>query len=375
MCLTLPGVPLLAGAAPLGGDGTGSTFTGSPYVHRQDDIQAVIHLDEQPGCCGQPFWYYRPDRYIGRHRKFGGEHDLRYYQHYYPFDRDDYLRRTYPHTYSGQFGDPPGPDRLRGHFYYGPGYSPFSRDGGGYDTSPDAMYYPEFQGPGSPAPAPAAPQELQPRGPDIVVKPLPPAPGLPRRDRPDSQVFEALEAEAASAPHRQAELADYERAWRMLGSGRLSSSQYAFSSLALMRPDEGMPRAGYAISMALQGDFVQAVWGMRRAFRADRHWRLVVPENAAVEHRLHGLATRLGHDAPEGMTRTDAFFMLAAVHYLRRDFEAAEQAVMSAIERGDRDLSVLVLRSLIHRGDVQPRVPASPLGPGRPSRPRRELDA
>ncbi|MHC4910356.1 MAG: hypothetical protein ACYTF9_11595 [Planctomycetota bacterium] len=297
---------------------------------------------------GLTFDRYRPDRYIGNHRRHS-QSRLRYHSKLYPFDRGEYHRRTYPHTYRGSLGLPPREDKLTLRFFGGPGFSPYSR----YQHPEQEMYldryWEETENPTLPPLPPG-----QAIGMDDEPAPRPRAnPPLVRRPRPNVmprvRVSHDWGLEAPVPSAQEIEDSDYQRAWDKLASGDAESAQYAFAALALARPGRGLPKAGYALSMACQDDLHHAAWSMRRAFKVDADSIRNVPVDETLEIQLEKLLEAYG---PEGSTRVrpnDARFMTAAIHFMLKHETQAYDALREAIHGGDIDASTLMLLELMGR--------------------------
>jgi hypothetical protein len=307
--------------------------------------------------CGPPTWDPQLGWTYSRHPnrlRWQGQGDLRYHQHHYPYDRAEHLRRTYPHTYRGQFGLEPEAPRLNGRFWSGPGYSPFN------SAEPPPVLEPVT--PADPA-AEAPPGMVQ--APALPPRRLDP---VPDRARGGRELLEASRPSPDRALSRRRG-GDFDHAWTLLADGHAERSQYAFASLALGRPSDGLPKAGFALAVALQDDHPTAAFLLRRALKVDAPALRDVPMTDALRRqatRLLALYEEAG--GAHRLSATDTLLMSAVLHYLLGRPDAARGAAVAAVELGDRDPSIFVLLTLLHASDE-----ADPLD-GRPREPRPRTD-
>lgn len=133
--------------------------------------------------------------------------------------------------------------------------------------------------------------------------------------------------------------------WKLLSEGKSAEALRVFSSQAQSNPKDGVPKAGYAIAAAANGDLAAGIGAMRRAFRIDPKSLHYVSVDAELEAVLHDLAARYENYGPDGA------FMQAAFAYLRRDYAIAAVQIDAAVSAGDKHKSTRKLRKLLAKTD------------------------
>ncbi len=111
-----------------------------------------------------------------------------------------------------------------------------------------------------------------------------------------------------------------------------------------------MPKAGFALSIAMQGDLDRAVWAMRRAFRIDpnslHHVDIEQSLRRSIDSLIEEYHLRLFN--VEGNRYSDAAFMIAALYYLLHNKDNARVAIEQAVDlAGDRSQSAQNLYHLV----------------------------
>ncbi len=132
--------------------------------------------------------------------------------------------------------------------------------------------------------------------------------------------------------------------WDLLAEGNDSAALREFASQAESNPRKGGPKVGYALAAAGLGDLSRGVWAMRRALHYDPQGAHYVPIGDRLRPRVQQVIERY---RALGADRTDAAFMLSALHYLQRDLPAARSAIDVARAAGDRHSSTRNLTRLI----------------------------
>lgn len=294
--------------------------------------------------------YHLPHRYLHRDPEQPAEPRLRWYRRHYPWSNDSWNRLTHPHTYNGQFGLEPDLPKLTLRHYQGPGNSIYGRYQHLVPPEPDPA-----------APDPAAGRDASPafNGGRVSHPPVGPVPRrffeVPQVQRRYAPAL-ILRADRPAPPPGD----DERDAWRLLHDGRHEAAQYRFAAVALAHPDLGRPRAGWALSVALQGDLSDGVFSMRRAVVVDDEALAGIETDAPMQQTLRGLLERY-QDPASDVDRTETLFMCAALHRLLGELETAESAVRAAIEQGDWDRSTLEL--LLHLREAQGRSRPTPARP------------
>jgi len=148
----------------------------------------------------------------------------------------------------------------------------------------------------------------------------------------------------SSEHHKDAKQHD---AWHHLAEGHAHEGLAAFARLANDSPKDAAPKVGYALSLAAMEQDDTAVYAMRRAFRIDPHGVRYVPVADRLSHKIGKLARRYHHHAKAHRSE-DAWFMTAALHYLRHEHEQARSA-LHHIDPDDASASTRNLRRLVSK--------------------------
>jgi len=148
--------------------------------------------------------------------------------------------------------------------------------------------------------------------------------------------------------------------WTTLADGDYLTALSDFGGAARANPEAGLPKAGYALASASAGDLAMGIRAMRRAFRFEPDALQALAEKPAVHPTIDALIEQYQYDSPEQGARRDDAFMLAALHYLKGDFEAADAAAARAAEHGDNTPSFRNLSRLLAAGS--PRTGTAPSG-------------
>ena len=136
-------------------------------------------------------------------------------------------------------------------------------------------------------------------------------------------------------------------AWQTLGLGQYNGALNVFAEEAQSHPDSGVPKAGYALATAANGDLVRGIWAMRRAFRIDPdslHYLQLDKKSHILVENLIGQYSSQKNDG-----NVDQDFMISALHYLKHDYLAAKQSIINAQQYGDKSSSVTNLKRLINQ--------------------------
>lgn len=125
--------------------------------------------------------------------------------------------------------------------------------------------------------------------------------------------------------------------WTALGDYQIDTARYAFEAQIQQRPNAALPRVGLAVSTALSGDLDGGAFVMEdallsdtsdlRYFSADQNLQLVFEE------------LLLSYEGDPLMT--------ASLHYLNRDYQAADRAVQVAADYCQQCTAVNRLSALI----------------------------
>ena len=111
--------------------------------------------------------------------------------------------------------------------------------------------------------------------------------------------------------------------WVHLREGRPDTALQVFAREAPLHPNDGVIKVGYALASAARGDRSRGVWAMRRALRIDPK----VLHYIHLDDQLRSFVRRL---VDTNARYPDQAFMVAALHYLLRNREAAQEAIHRA---------------------------------------------
>ena len=132
-------------------------------------------------------------------------------------------------------------------------------------------------------------------------------------------------------------------AWLTLGQGQYSAALNVFAVESQSHPNSGVPKAGYALATAANGDLERGVWAMRRAFRID-------PDSLhylQLDEKNHLLVDNLIGQYSSQNNRGDQDFMISALQFLKHDYPAAKESIINAQQYGDNSTSITNLLRLI----------------------------
>lgn len=138
--------------------------------------------------------------------------------------------------------------------------------------------------------------------------------------------------------------------WQLLAQNNSKEALGVFAGQAGRHQEDGVPKVGFALSTAMQGDLDRAVWAMRRAFSIDPNSLHYVNIEQSLRVSIGNLIAefnlRLRNSG--GNRYSDAAFMVAALNYLIHNDEAARIAIEEAVDKaGDSSQSALNLRNLV----------------------------
>ena len=123
--------------------------------------------------------------------------------------------------------------------------------------------------------------------------------------------------------------------WEYLARNQSSEALNFFAGQAGRYQTDGVPKVGFALSTAMQGDLHRAVWAMRRAFSIDpgslHYIRIEPPLRVSINNLIAEYNNRL--NSSEGYGQSDSVFMIAALSYLLHDNNAARKAIGNAIDK------------------------------------------
>jgi len=145
-----------------------------------------------------------------------------------------------------------------------------------------------------------------------------------------------------------------DRAWWLLGRGRMREAQTEFAVLALRDAKDATARAGYAIAAAALGRHQAAATAMRHAFVTDgsaiSDFRLDPPVDRVVLELRTACAVEI--TATGNGDSVDALFMFAALSLLLDDLDAAREAIATVRQRDRGDPAMRIMVRLLREPDL-----------------------
>lgn len=135
--------------------------------------------------------------------------------------------------------------------------------------------------------------------------------------------------------------------WALLAD-RPAAALAEFAREATNNPTRGLPKAGYAIAQAMLDNDARAIWAMRRALEFEAHALHYAPLDKNLDARFGELIAGYRSRLEEGGGYPgDDRVMIAALAYMRHDYEVALPAAAEAVSGGDRRQTTQVLLQLI----------------------------
>lgn len=127
--------------------------------------------------------------------------------------------------------------------------------------------------------------------------------------------------------------------WSALADYQIHTARYAFEAQVQNSPHTALPRVGLALSTALAGDLNAGVFAMEDALRSDTSDLRYFQANESLQLVIEELLLDYQGDP----------LMTASLHYLNRDYRAAERALEVAANYCQSCLAVDNLEQLIQQ--------------------------
>ncbi|MDQ6982625.1 MAG: hypothetical protein Q9M08_06445 [Mariprofundus sp.] len=137
--------------------------------------------------------------------------------------------------------------------------------------------------------------------------------------------------------------------WSLLGNNQASAALTDFGRQAQASPSKGDPKVGYALASADLGRLDKGVWAMRRALRIDPNALHYVALDQHLDAKVHQIIQQYEKKQAYSARDADTAFMLASLHYLRRDIKAARNNIDQAVLARHVSTSTKNLRALIDK--------------------------
>ena len=234
------------------------------------------------------------------------------------------------------YGGGHGGHRSKGHYSLGGyGYRPYYRNYSyGYSPSYKHRYSPSYgrsygYSPRSYSSVPHAPKRTQIQRPTYA------------ESRPGGADYETVPTGAAVVDSQSGE------SWSFLTEGRPLAALRAFGTQAQTDPNKGAPKVGYALASAAMGELEQGIWAMRRAFKYDPEGVHYVTLSEDMEPAVRDLIAEYEHLESSSAKDPGPPFMLAALHFLRRDLGSAQTSIDRAYSYGESEVSGSNLKLMI----------------------------
>lgn len=121
--------------------------------------------------------------------------------------------------------------------------------------------------------------------------------------------------------------------WKHLKSGHAGQAMKIFAIQSQQNLNTGVPRVGFALAAATNGELDRGIWSMRRAVKMDPGSL----DQIAIDDQLEPLIEELNKKYKSGIIdnpeQTHVSFMIAALSYLQQDYSTAQNYIV------DTDLS------------------------------------
>ena len=140
--------------------------------------------------------------------------------------------------------------------------------------------------------------------------------------------------------------ASLDNGWDLLAGDRAGDALHHFSAAAQANPASGLPKVGLAMAAADLGHLGRGVRAMRRAMRVDPDAIHYVDGQNGLRYKVEHLIQRYQGSDLYSAGDADAYFMLAALHYILDDLQASKKYAEQA---GDGATSTRNLYRLIDR--------------------------
>ncbi len=137
--------------------------------------------------------------------------------------------------------------------------------------------------------------------------------------------------------------------WTLLGNNQASAALTDFGRQAQASPSKGDPKVGYALASADLGRLDKGVWAMRRALRIDPHALHYVALDEHLNTKVGQIIQQYEKKLAYSSSDSDAAFMLASLHYLRRDMGTARTNIDQAMLARHNSTSTKNLKALIDK--------------------------
>lgn len=135
--------------------------------------------------------------------------------------------------------------------------------------------------------------------------------------------------------------------WLLLATGQAREARRAFYRETQIRPADGLPLIGYAISAGLLDRYAEAVAVMRDAMGIDPEALSEVPQHDDVFYMVEELLAYYEQQTRLTPGDPNVWYMTAALRYVIGEYTPAYFAIDRAIELGDSDQSALNLKGQI----------------------------
>ncbi len=136
--------------------------------------------------------------------------------------------------------------------------------------------------------------------------------------------------------------------WTALSDGAYEDAVRRFGDESLANPMRAEPKVGYALADAALGHFELAARSVNSGLWLERDGVRDLKIDDSLGPLVRDLIGQFASARPDQVSEADAAFMVAALHYLLREVEAAHKTITAAVENGDRRPGTLNLLDLIN---------------------------
>jgi hypothetical protein len=141
---------------------------------------------------------------------------------------------------------------------------------------------------------------------------------------------------------------DYE-GWDWLERGYAEKAMNIFAMQSQEDLDAGMPRVGFALAAAINGEKERGTRSMRKALEVDPDALRYINITRGLQPAVDDLSREYELLALGDYHRPDEAFMLATLSYLQKDYETAHRVISDSIADGDYSQSTRNLKVLLDK--------------------------
>ena len=141
-----------------------------------------------------------------------------------------------------------------------------------------------------------------------------------------------------------------EPGWQALANGYDREALRRFAEQAQASPHNGVPKIGYALSAASNGNLERGIWAIQRALRRDNEAFVYLPLDGALRQTVGNLIrqyeSRYEQSDYPGRYSSDGAIMIAALYYLHGNRDVARETIAAA-QADDNSAALHQLQDLL----------------------------